>query len=1123
MFFGFLLSSSLFAEVQQSMDVHQYIVRQAWELAKYQCPYLINTDLADHIGTIEIGDDEEPWSNGLVVTGAYREDKEDPVYLYGGVDPELINLLHVSMSHFWNADGGDDFKWNWEGADWHNHYQKAKVYLYGGHSIFFYHRSAPILGWFYSYNNLFEFYSTGSCYYNGYIDIYGNVEEWDSDELITIDLTQAQNRAYCILGRLCHLIGDAGTPAHVHNDAHIPADSYETYMESHYSDYNWQDALEAGGFFSNIFSFNYPLRFLMYTTNQIADHFPSEDIYGWHLETGDNTVTYTYEDDYYEELYDIIENLGSVPTSVNEADIAENAFVYSIRSTATMLYWFARMTNQIEITTSGILPYNEIWDRPVTLTGNVYVPSGVTLLIQSNASINLGSYSIVSTGGTITVISGATINSSNSHVRLKTGSVINGLYPTIESAVASALSGQTIEIYGSHTLTASYSVPSGISLSIKSGASITFGSYSIVSTGGTITVASGVINNPDARRKSGSTLIGLYPSIPSALAAASVGQSVDAYGSHTLSSNLTVSSGKTLTVKSGATLSFASGYSLYVYGTLNASGTSSSRVTFTRSGSSGTWGGIRYYSGSSGTMSYGSISYGTYGVYLNSSSPDVDHCNISSCSNGIYCTGASPNISNNNLTGSGFSVYNGSPNLVSNQVSGASVYMNACNSYMYNNYFSNGPGSYAYYLYASSPDLFNNSISTSTALITIYATNGSDPWFGDVYPDNGYNYLSNSNDADGVLWAYNGSNPLLGYGGGGLYYGGYNSIIGGEGVYPVAALDGTSSVDAHWCWWGQYPAPYCYGDVTTYYALQSDPGGGSSLAKSSYLAYSDNENESDLSAADSLYKIGMSLFFEKQYEEAVAIFKSIIVDYPGTVYASKALSMVMWAGRKYEKLDRLALLDELLDQTGNKDLAAALKGRKVLLYRQAGEIGKAVDLSREILSENPDSLRECNALFDLFNLYQKDLGDSAKAGEYLSVLKNKYPDDNQTLIARNDCGEDMAGAISKKYTFSAPEPEPETVTITPTVFNLRQAHPNPFNMLTTITFDLPEEAKVEIVVYDLMGHEIWKSAKTNYTDGTHSVIWNGTNYSGQPVGTGMYLIRMNTNKYTATQKVLLMK
>jgi len=92
-----------------------------------------------------------------------------------------------------------------------------------------------------------------------------------------------------------------------------------------------------------------------------------------------------------------------------------------------------------------------------------------------------------------------------------------------------------------------------------------------------------------------------------------------------------------------------------------------------------------------------------------------------------------------------------------------------------------------------------------------------------------------------------------------------------------------------------------------------------------------------------------------------------------------------------------------------------------------------------------------------------------------------------------------------------------------TDYALHRAYPNPFNPKTTFRFDLPEETHVEIVVYDLMGREVWKSAKTHYSAGTYSVVWNGVNQSGQPVGTGMYIVRLKSLRYSATQKVLLMK
>lgn len=345
-----IVASSIFADTMQQKHVHQYIVREAWKLLKTQYPVVENSDLASHIGNNEIGD--APWETALIVTGAYREDLEDPVYGYAGWNVfGLTDPILVTMTHFWNADLGDNHMWNFLGSDWENNYQKSKAYLYADHRIFIYKVSYAadygqvILGRFIKYVNLFHLYNTGQYYNNGYIDLAGDVYYWESTELTTMEITTAQKYVYEILGRISHLLADTGTPAHAHNDPHPSplgdADTYETDMGTLYENWTYLDALNAGGIFTNITQFNNALRFLLYTTNQIADHYPSDD------RSGDNNFDASFNGDTYHELVDIMTNLGDVPTNINPSDIAENAFVYSIRSTATLLYWFGCETDMI--------------------------------------------------------------------------------------------------------------------------------------------------------------------------------------------------------------------------------------------------------------------------------------------------------------------------------------------------------------------------------------------------------------------------------------------------------------------------------------------------------------------------------------------------------------------------------------------------------------------------------------------------------------------------------------------------------------------------------------------------------------------------------------------------------
>ncbi len=95
--------------------------------------------------------------------------------------------------------------------------------------------------------------------------------------------------------------------------------------------------------------------------------------------------------------------------------------------------------------------------------------------------------------------------------------------------------------------------------------------------------------------------------------------------------------------------------------------------------------------------------------------------------------------------------------------------------------------------------------------------------------------------------------------------------------------------------------------------------------------------------------------------------------------------------------------------------------------------------------------------------------------------------------------------------------------ITPIKFNLHQNHPNPFNPITTIRYDLPEATNVTISIYDMMGRKVRNLINSNQISGYKSVIWNGTNDNGELVSGGMYFYSIRTNTYSQTKKMILLK
>ncbi|MCI0472951.1 MAG: T9SS type A sorting domain-containing protein, partial [Ignavibacteria bacterium] len=88
----------------------------------------------------------------------------------------------------------------------------------------------------------------------------------------------------------------------------------------------------------------------------------------------------------------------------------------------------------------------------------------------------------------------------------------------------------------------------------------------------------------------------------------------------------------------------------------------------------------------------------------------------------------------------------------------------------------------------------------------------------------------------------------------------------------------------------------------------------------------------------------------------------------------------------------------------------------------------------------------------------------------------------------------------------------------PGKFNLSQNYPNPFNPVTKINFDLPEDGKVTLKIYDMLGREAAVLVNEARTAGYHTVEFNAGNLSS-----GMYFYRLVSGNYSAVKKMVVLK
>ena len=84
-------------------------------------------------------------------------------------------------------------------------------------------------------------------------------------------------------------------------------------------------------------------------------------------------------------------------------------------------------------------------------------------------------------------------------------------------------------------------------------------------------------------------------------------------------------------------------------------------------------------------------------------------------------------------------------------------------------------------------------------------------------------------------------------------------------------------------------------------------------------------------------------------------------------------------------------------------------------------------------------------------------------------------------------------------------------------------YPNPFNPSTKISYQLQEKTDVSLEIYNVKGQKVVTLLNTMQDKGKHSIAWDGLDDQQKTVSSGIYFYRLNTGKFTKSQKMILMK
>jgi endonuclease/exonuclease/phosphatase family metal-dependent hydrolase len=91
-------------------------------------------------------------------------------------------------------------------------------------------------------------------------------------------------------------------------------------------------------------------------------------------------------------------------------------------------------------------------------------------------------------------------------------------------------------------------------------------------------------------------------------------------------------------------------------------------------------------------------------------------------------------------------------------------------------------------------------------------------------------------------------------------------------------------------------------------------------------------------------------------------------------------------------------------------------------------------------------------------------------------------------------------------------------------FELYQNFPNPFNPNTTISFEIPRSAMIQLTVYDIRGKVIKILACRKFSTGKHYLVWDGTDNQGRRVTNGLYFYQVESdNGFKFSKKMVLVK
>ena len=162
---------------------------------------------------------------------------------------------------------------------------------------------------------------------------------------------------------------------------------------------------------------------------------------------------------------------------------------------------------------------------------------------------------------------------------------------------------------------------------------------------------------------------------------------------------------------------------------------------------------------------------------------------------------------------------------------------------------------------------------------------------------------------------------------------------------------------------------------------------------------------------------------------------------------------------------------------------------------------------------------------DTFALYSDSIG--AELGDGFNRAWEKFEDGNYNdfgcILSPSYCwGYDIDMWIGAVHSSDVAAIDDYDV-IFPNEVIIHNAYPNPFNPVTYLRYDLPQNEMIKITIYDMMGRIVKTLVNSFQTAGYKTIQWNATDNKNEPISAGLYLYTIQAGEFRQTKKIVLLK